>query len=63
MLLRFVRFDGVNTRSAGIMLSKSAPIHDIRIIVNLNFQEVCTSNATIMLDEQLFPYRERTRFT
>lgn len=63
MLLRFVRFDGANTRSARMLLSKSAPIDDIWTMMNHNLQEAYTPNAAITVDEQLFPYRGRTRFT
>lgn len=57
MLLQFVRFDEANARSASIMLSKSAAVDDIWIIVN-SLQNAYTSSAEIAVS-----YRERTRFT
>lgn len=48
MLLLFVCINGANTRSACIILNKPEPIGDIWIMI---------------LDEQLFSYHGRSRFT
>lgn len=58
----FVHFDRANTRSECMILSKSAPIDDIGIMMNHNAQEAYTLNAAKPIDEQLFLYRGKTSF-
>lgn len=59
MFLRLVRFDGANTDSAETqqMLSKSAPIDNIYIMMSHKLQEAYVPNAAITVDQQLFLYR------
>lgn len=63
ILLRYIRFDNGNTRQQRLQTSKSAAIDDIWIMLNANLESAYTPGANITVDEQLFPYKGRTRFT
>lgn len=63
MLLRFIRFDNVNTRNIRITTDKAAPIRDIWTMLNQNLQSNYKPTENITVDEQLFPYRGHTKFT
>ncbi|KAL4125871.1 hypothetical protein QTP88_010108 [Uroleucon formosanum] len=63
MLLRFIRFDNVNTRNIRITTDKAAPIRDIWTMLNYNLQKNYKPTENITVDEQLFPYRGHTKFT
>lgn len=63
MLLRFIRFDNVNTRIMRIKTDKVAPIRDIWTTLNQNVHKNYKPTENITVDEQLFPYRGHTTFT
>lgn len=63
LLLRFIRFDNANTRPIRQELSKSAAIDDLWLMLVTNLGSSYTPSANLTVDEQLFPYRGRTRFT
>ncbi|XP_050520903.1 piggyBac transposable element-derived protein 4-like [Daktulosphaira vitifoliae] len=63
MLLRFIRFDNVNTRNIRITTDKAAPIRDIWTMLNQNLHKNYKPTENITVDEQLFPYRGHTKFT
>lgn len=62
-ILRFIRFNNAITRPERQVLSKSAPIDDIWMMLNANLERVYEPGVNLTVDEQLFPYRGRTRFT
>lgn len=62
-LLRCIRFDNDNTREERAQSDKAAPIRDIWIMLNANLQKCYQPKQCITVDEQLFPFRGRTKFT
>lgn len=60
---RFIRFDNMNTRAERMNESKVAPILDIWLLLNANLRKMYRPSANLTVDEQLFPYRGRTKFT
>lgn len=62
-IIRFIRFDQQNTRATRITNDKAAPISEIfqMLVDNLRINYKPSENITV--DEQLFPFRGRTRFT
>lgn len=62
-LLRFIRFDNVNTRGERTQSSKTAAIDDIWNMLQSNLSNGYLPHDALTVDEQLFPYRGRTPFT
>ncbi|CAL1687546.1 unnamed protein product [Lasius platythorax] len=62
-ILRFIRFDDSNTRNLRLKDDKAAPIRDIWTVLNSNLRKHYRPTENLTVDEQLFPYRGRTRFT
>lgn len=62
-ILRFIRFDDSNTRRLRLQSDKSAPISDLWNMMNMNLEHYYKPSENLTVDEQLFPYRGRTRFT
>ena len=63
MMLRFIRFDNENTRAERVQTDKAAPIRDIWTMLNSNLMGAYKPHECITIDEQLFPFRGRTKFT
>src|ERR1044071_5533645 len=63
MPLRFIRFDNDITRPQRCRSDKAAAIRDMWIMLSSNFEKGYRSRECLMVDEQLFGYRGRTRFT
>ncbi|XP_046406298.1 piggyBac transposable element-derived protein 3-like [Ischnura elegans] len=62
-ILRFIRFDDSNTRAHRMESDKAAPIRDIWTMLNSNLAKHYKPTDHLTIDEQLFPYRGRTKFT
>lgn len=62
-ILRFIRFDDASTRATRTQTDKAAPIRDIWTMMNNNLAMHYKPSEHLTIDEQLFPYRGRTRFT
>lgn len=62
-ILRFIRFDDDNTRAQRLVTDKAAPISELWTMMNYNFEQSYKPSEYLTVDEQLFPYRGRTRFT
>lgn len=62
-ILRFLRFDDANTREERQRTDKAAPIRDLWIMLNSNLRKYYKPTENLTIDEQLFPYRGRTKFT
>lgn len=62
-LSRYIRFDNSRTRAFRQQTDKAAPIRDIWNFLNENLQNYYEPYENITIDEQLFPYRGRTKFT
>lgn len=62
-ILRFIRFDDSRTREFRQQTDKAAPIRDIWNYLNENLAKNYDPHENITIDEQLFPYRGRTKFT
>jgi len=62
-ILRFIRFDDANTRQERQQIDKAAPIRDIWAMLNSNLQNYYKPTENLTVDEQLFPYCGRTKFT
>lgn len=62
-ILRFIRFDDANTRAARAQTDKAAPITELWLIMNANLHAHYKPSENLTIDEQLFPFRGRTRFT
>ena len=63
MMLRFIRFDNVNTRAKRAQADKAAPIRDIWIMLKRNLKKAYKSYECIIIDEKLFSFRGHTKFT
>lgn len=63
ILLRYIRFDDGTTRAQRLLTSKSAAIDDIWLMMSANLERAYVPGANLTVDEQLFPFRGRTRFT
>lgn len=61
-IIRFIRFDDANTREVRIKEDKAAPIRDIWTMLNANLSALYKPMECLTVDEQLYPYRGRTRF-
>lgn len=62
-ILRFIRFDDVNARVQRMKDDKAAPIRDIWTMLNSNLSKMYRPTESLTIDEQLFPFRGRTKFT
>lgn len=62
-LCRFIRFDNSNTRAERLVTDKAAAISDVWLMLNANLASKYIASDCVTVDEQLFPYRGRTRFT
>lgn len=62
-LCRFIRFDNEATRAERLLTDKAAAITDIWLMLNDNLASKYVASDCVTVDEQLFPYRGRTRFT
>lgn len=62
-LTRYIRFDDGRTRERRLRDDKAAPIRDIWNFLNENLSKNYSPHNTITIDEQLFPYRGKTKFT
>lgn len=62
-LSRYIRFDNGRTREFRQKTDKAAPIRDIWNILNENLAKNYDPHENFTVDEQLFPYRGRTKFT
>lgn len=60
---RFIRFDNVNTRPERLKTSKAAAISELWLLLMQNLRSNYTPSECLTVDEQLFPFRGRTRFT
>ncbi|XP_050338220.1 uncharacterized protein LOC126764593 [Bactrocera neohumeralis] len=63
LLTRCIRFDDGRTRSFRLQSDKAAPIRDIWNFLNKNFARNYEPHENLTIDEQLFPYRGKTKFT
>lgn len=62
-ILRFIRFDDFNTRQQRLREDKTAPIRDLWNMLNTNLGTMYRPTENLTIDEQLFPFRGRTKFT
>lgn len=62
-LMRCIRFDDSRTRAFRQQTDKAAPIRDIWNFLNNNLASNFEPYESVTIDEQLFPYRGRTKFT
>lgn len=62
-IIRFIRFDDQDTRRAQAATNKSAPVSEVWEMLNANLAEIYKPTCYLAVDEQLYPYRGRTRFT
>ncbi|XP_019697919.2 piggyBac transposable element-derived protein 4-like [Harpegnathos saltator] len=62
-IIRFIRFDDFNTRQQRLSEDKAAPIRDLWNMLNANLYAVYKPTENLTIDEQLFPFRGRTKFT
>lgn len=60
---RFIRFDNASTRPERLETSKTAAIDDVWLMLQQNLSAAYIPHDSITVDEQLFAYRGRTRFT
>lgn len=60
---RFMRFDNFQTRVARLATDKAAPIRDLWLMLNANLRTHFRPYLNMTVDEQLYGYRGRTRFT
>lgn len=63
ILNKYVRFDNNRSRAFRQQTDKAAPIRDIWNLLNENLARNYDPYEKISVDEQLFPYRGRTKFT
>ena len=62
-IIRFIQFDDANTRAQRMEIDKAAPIRDISTMLNSNLPKHYDPTEHLTIDEQLYPYRGRTKFT
>ncbi|XP_050338294.1 piggyBac transposable element-derived protein 4-like [Bactrocera neohumeralis] len=63
LLTRYIRFDDGRTRSFRLQSDKAAAIRDIWNFLNENLARNYEPHENVTIDEQLFPYRGKTKFT
>ncbi|XP_036347482.1 piggyBac transposable element-derived protein 4-like [Rhagoletis pomonella] len=59
----FIRFDDERTRASRQEEDKAAPILDLWTMLNTQLEALYKPTANVTVDEQLFPFRGRTKFT
>lgn len=62
-ITQFIRFDNGDTRAFRWATDKAAAISENFNLVNANLKKYHVPSDCLTVDEQLFPYRGRTRFT
>ncbi|XP_049308682.1 piggyBac transposable element-derived protein 4-like [Bactrocera dorsalis] len=62
-LTTFIRFDNSGTRAERLKQSKTAALDDAWLMLMANLEKAYTPDCHVTVDEQLFPYHGRTRFT
>ncbi|XP_065662544.1 piggyBac transposable element-derived protein 4-like [Hydra vulgaris] len=62
-VMRFIRFDDANTRMQRKITDEAAPIRDIWTMLNKNLSQIYKPTENLTVDEQLYPFRGRTKFT
>lgn len=62
-LTEYMRFDDSRTRADRQQTDKAAPIRKIWTLMNENLTKNYEPHENVTVDEQLFPYRGRTKFT
>ena len=62
-IILFNRFDDANARAQRIEIDKAAPTRDIWTMLNSNLAKHYKPTKHLNIDEQLYPYRGRTKFT
>lgn len=62
-ITQYIRFDNQNTRAQRLIENKAAPIADLFAMLNANLKSNYKPSVSLTVDEQLFPYRGRTKFT
>lgn len=62
-LTRYIRFDDSRTRNFRQQTDRAAPIRDIWNFLNENLAKNYEPYENFTVDEQLFPYRGKTKFT
>ena len=62
-IIRFIRFDDANTRAQRMEIDKAAPIRDIWTMLNNSLPKHYNPIEHLTIDEQLYPYQSRTKFT
>lgn len=60
---RFLRFDDFNTREERLKTDKAAPIMNLFTMLNDNLLKFYVPSDFVTIDEQLYGFRGRTRFT
>ncbi|KAG4065245.1 hypothetical protein HA402_012687 [Bradysia odoriphaga] len=60
---RFLRFDDFHTREERLKTDKAAPISNLFGMLNHNLFKYFDASECVTVDEQLYSYRGRTRFT
>lgn len=60
---RYIRFDQQASREKRCATDKAAPISEIFEMLNANLRQNYRPRENITVDEQLFPFRGRTKFT
>lgn len=63
MLLRWIRFDNSATREDRLRLDKAAAISELFMLLNANLVKCYNPSENLTVDEQLYAFRGRTRFT
>lgn len=63
MLLKCIRFDSAATRNDRLKTDKAAAIKDLWLMMNHNLEKGYKPHESITVDEQLFGYRGKTKFT
>ncbi|XP_043065149.1 piggyBac transposable element-derived protein 4-like [Drosophila ficusphila] len=63
VLTRYIRFDNGRTRELRKRVDKAAAIRDIWKLLNENLKDNYDPHENVTIEEQLFPYRGKTKFT
>lgn len=62
-IFRCIRFDNGVTREERLRENKAAAISDVFLMLNRNLSKCYVAGENVTVDEQLFPFRGRTKFT
>lgn len=62
-ITRSIRFDDYITRAQRLVNNKCAAISEIWNLLNVNLKRCYTASECVVVDEQLYPCRNRTKFT